>query len=84
MNRIVEKTQEPYLKKEITSFNPGDTIRVHVRLKEGEEKERIQPFEGVVISRRAADVGDFHCAARKFWDRSGAHLSTAFPDDQCD
>jgi large subunit ribosomal protein L19 len=52
MNRIVEKTQEPYLKKEITSFNPGDTIRVHVRLKEGEEKERIQPFEGVVISRR--------------------------------
>jgi large subunit ribosomal protein L19 len=53
MNRIVEKTQEPYLKKEVPAFHPGDTIRVHVRLKEGEgDKERIQPFEGVVISRR--------------------------------
>jgi large subunit ribosomal protein L19 len=53
MSRIVEKTQEPYLKKDLPVFKPGDTIKVHVRLKEGEgDKERIQPFEGVVISRR--------------------------------
>jgi len=52
MSRVVEKTQEPYLKKDLLVFRPGDTVRVHVRLKEGEEKERIQPFEGVVICRR--------------------------------
>jgi large subunit ribosomal protein L19 len=52
MSRVVEKTQEPYLKKDLLAFRPGDTVRVHVRLKEGDEKERIQPFEGVVICRR--------------------------------
>jgi large subunit ribosomal protein L19 len=53
MNRLVDKAQG--LKKDIPAFRPGDTIRVHVKLKEaegGKEKERIQPFEGVVISRR--------------------------------
>ena len=53
MNRIVEKVQEAQLRKNIPEFRPGDTVRVHVRLKEAEgEKERLQPFEGVVISRR--------------------------------
>ena len=53
MNRIVDKTQEKLLRKDAPDFRPGDTIRVHVRLKEAEgEKERIQPFEGVVMSRR--------------------------------
>jgi large subunit ribosomal protein L19 len=48
----VEKVQEGQLRNDIPEFRPGDTLRVHVRLKEGEgEKERIQPFEGVVISR---------------------------------
>jgi large subunit ribosomal protein L19 len=53
MNRLVDKAQG--LKRDIPTFRPGDTIRVHVKLKEaegGKEKERIQPFEGVVISRR--------------------------------
>jgi len=53
MNRLVDKAQG--LKKDIPAFRPGDTVRVHVKLKEaegGKEKERIQPFEGVVISRR--------------------------------
>jgi len=53
MNRAIEKLQEAQLRKDLPAFRPGDTVRVHVRLKEGEgEKERIQPFEGVVISRR--------------------------------
>lgn len=53
MRPIVAKTQESVLRKDIPEFRPGDTIRVHVRLKEGEgDKERIQPFEGVVISKR--------------------------------
>ncbi len=53
MNRVVEKLQEAQLRKNLPTFHPGDTVRVHVRLKEAEgEKERIQPFEGVVIGKR--------------------------------
>lgn len=58
MNRVVAKLQEAQLRKDLPRFRPGDTVRVHVRLKEAEgEKERIQPFEGVVISRRGKLTG---------------------------
>jgi large subunit ribosomal protein L19 len=51
MNRLdsVDKLQ---LKSNIPDFIPGDTVRVHVRIKEGENKERLQSFEGVVIARK--------------------------------
>jgi large subunit ribosomal protein L19 len=53
MNRIVEKLESSQVRESIPKFAPGDTVRVHVRLREGEgERERIQPFEGVVIGRR--------------------------------
>ncbi len=53
MSQVVEKIQQSQLKQDIPTFRSGDTLRVFVRLKEGEEgKERIQPFEGVVIKRR--------------------------------
>ncbi|MBK9214851.1 MAG: 50S ribosomal protein L19 [Chloracidobacterium sp.] len=54
MNRldIVEKTQ---LKENIPAFQPGDTVRVHVRIKEG-NKERLQAFEGVCIARKHGGV----------------------------
>jgi large subunit ribosomal protein L19 len=53
MNRVVEKLQKSQLRKDLPIICSGDTVRVHVRLKEAEgEKERIQPFEGVVISKR--------------------------------
>jgi large subunit ribosomal protein L19 len=58
MNRVVDKVQEAYARKGIPEFRAGDTVRVHVRLREGEgEKERIQPFEGVVIKRRGRLAG---------------------------
>jgi len=48
MNRLdgVEKTQ---MKEDIPAFQPGDTLRVHVRIKEG-NKERLQAFEGICIA----------------------------------
>ena len=51
MNRLdlVEKTQ---LRDSIPDFQPGDTVRVHVRIKESETKERLQAFEGIVIARK--------------------------------
>ena len=52
MNRVVEKLQEAQLRKDLPEFRPGDTLRVHVRIREAEgDKERIQPFEGVVIAK---------------------------------
>jgi large subunit ribosomal protein L19 len=45
---VIEASQ---LKRDRTGFAPGDTVRVHVRVIEG-EKERIQVFEGVVIRKR--------------------------------
>lgn len=59
MKPIVAKAQESQLRKDLPVFRPGDTVRVNVRLKEGEgEKERIQPFEGVVMSRRGELLGE--------------------------
>ncbi len=53
MSATVEKVQQAQLRKDLPNFRPGDTVRVHVRLKEAEgEKERIQQYEGVVISKR--------------------------------
>ncbi len=50
MNRLdsIEQTQ---LKENIPMFQSGDTIKVHVRIKEG-NKERLQVFEGIVIARK--------------------------------
>ena len=50
MNRLdaVEQTQ---IKENIPAFKPGDTLKVHVRIKEG-NKERLQVFEGVCIARK--------------------------------
>src|ERR1700689_3738415 len=59
MKPIIRKVQEYQIRKDHPLFRPGDTIRVHVRLKEGEsDKERIQPFEGVVMSRRGELSGE--------------------------
>src|SRR5215218_6782484 len=54
MNRLdtVEQTQ---IKENTPNFQPGDTLRVHVRIKEG-NKERLQAFEGIVIARKHGGV----------------------------
>lgn len=54
MNRLdsVDKTQ---LKENIPAFQPGDSLKVHVRIKEG-NKERLQVFEGVCIARKHGGV----------------------------
>src|SRR6202035_1459485 len=53
MSLVLAKVQGGQVRQDVPAFRPGDTIRIHVRLKEAEgDKERIQPFEGVVISRR--------------------------------
>ena len=51
----VEKVSSAQLRKNAPAFRPGDTVRVHVRITEG-DKSRVQPFEGVVIGRRGRSV----------------------------
>jgi len=55
MNRLdsIEKAQ---MREGIPEFQPGDTVRVHVRIKESETKERLQAFEGVVIARKGGGI----------------------------
>ena len=57
MKPIIVKVQQSQLRKDHPVFRPGDTVRVNVRLKEG-DKERIQAFEGVVMARRGELLGE--------------------------
>ncbi len=52
-NPIIEKLLAKSRRTDIPKFGPGDTIKVQVKIREG-EKERLQAFEGVVISRSEA------------------------------
>jgi large subunit ribosomal protein L19 len=45
---LIEYVESKHTRKDLTEFRTGDTVRVHWKVKEG-EKERVQPFEGVVI-----------------------------------
>ncbi len=51
MSNIIQQLEQEQLKKDIPDFAPGDTVRVQVRVKEG-NRERLQAFEGVVIARK--------------------------------
>jgi large subunit ribosomal protein L19 len=57
-NLIIEKLLSKTRRSDLPQFGPGDTVRVHVRIKEG-EKERLQAFEGVVISRTRGPQASF-------------------------
>jgi large subunit ribosomal protein L19 len=56
MNRM-SAVQRDGLREDIPEFRPGDTVRVSVRVREG-DKERLQAFEGVCIGRRGAGVSE--------------------------
>ena len=55
MHAFIE-TQKEWMKN-VPPFRPGDTVRVNVRVKEG-DKERLQAFEGVCIARKGAGVSE--------------------------
>ena len=55
MNRL-DSIEKPQMRADIPAMEPGDTVRVHVRIKESETKERIQVFEGLVIGRKGGGV----------------------------
>jgi len=57
-NLIIEKLLAKTKRTDLPEFEPGDTIRVHVKIKEG-DKERVQAFEGVVISQAKGPQASF-------------------------
>jgi large subunit ribosomal protein L19 len=56
MHPFIE-TQKEYMRGDVPPFRPGDTLRVMVRVKEG-DKERLQAFEGICIARRGGGVSE--------------------------
>jgi large subunit ribosomal protein L19 len=51
MTNVIEQLEAEQMKDDIPAFGPGDTVKVQVRVKEG-ERERLQTYEGVVIAKR--------------------------------
>jgi large subunit ribosomal protein L19 len=56
MERLAEASREG-LRTDLPAFEPGDTVKVMVRVKEG-EKERLQAFEGIVVARRGGGISE--------------------------
>ena len=54
---LVKALSSQYMKAELPEMRVGDTVRVHVRIKEG-SRERIQVFEGVIIARKGGGIGE--------------------------
>lgn len=57
MHPIIRELEKEQLRSDLPSFRPGDTLRVHVKVIEG-QRERIQVFEGVVIRRRGTGISE--------------------------
>ncbi len=57
INPTIEKFEARFLKTDLPSFRPGDTVRVHVKIREG-DKERVQVFEGTVIARNNRGISE--------------------------
>jgi len=56
MKRIAQ-IEKGFMKEKVPAFKPGDTVKVHVKIREG-DKERIQVFQGTVISRRGSGTNE--------------------------
>lgn len=56
IDKHMKSVEAPSLRVDLPPFRPGDTVRVHVKVREA-EKERLQVFEGIVLRRRAAGLG---------------------------
>ncbi len=52
---IIDQIEKEQLRNDIAPFNVGDTVKVHVKVKEG-DKERIQVYEGVVIAKKGSGI----------------------------
>lgn len=75
MVEAMKKITKEYLSDKVPGFNPGDTISVSMKILEG-GKERVQAFQGIVIQRRGADLGQT-VTVRK--SSNGVYVERIFP-----
>ncbi len=72
---LVEKITKNQLKTDVPEFKVGDTVRVDVKIREG-NKERIQAFEGVVIAKRNGGISETFTVRKK---SAGVGVERIFP-----
>jgi large subunit ribosomal protein L19 len=72
---ILKMVTNEQLKKDINEFGTGDTVRVHVKIKEG-ARERIQVFEGIIIKRQGGGIAETFTVRRI---ASGVGVERTFP-----
>lgn len=72
---ILDSVAQEYLKKDFPAFNVGDTVRVHVKIKEG-NRERIQMFEGFVLKKQNGGIAETFTVRRI---ASGVGVEKTFP-----
>ncbi|HAP93412.1 MAG TPA: 50S ribosomal protein L19 [Desulfotomaculum sp.] len=72
---LLQSFEQDQMKKEFPDFRPGNTVRVHVKVVEG-SRERIQVFEGTVIRRRGAGLGETFTVRRVSY---GVGVERTFP-----
>jgi large subunit ribosomal protein L19 len=75
-NLIIEKLLSKAKRTDLPAFAPGDTVRVQVKIKEG-DKERLQAFEGVVIARSRGPQASFTVRKMSF----GQGVERIFPEN---
>lgn len=56
-NKLMQKIEDSHKRKELPELEPGDTVRVHVKIREG-DKERLQAYEGVMIARNNSGISE--------------------------
>ena len=72
---IMKSIAQEYIKNDITAFGVGDTVKVHIKIKEG-NRERIQVFEGFVLKRQNGGISETF-TVRKI--SSGVGVEKTFP-----
>ncbi|MDQ0287586.1 large subunit ribosomal protein L19 [Desulfofundulus luciae] len=72
---LIQSLEQEQMKTDIPDFRPGDTVRVHVKVVEG-NRERIQVFEGVVIRRRGGGLSETFTVRRVSY---GVGVERTFP-----
>lgn len=72
---VMKSIAQDYIKSDIPAFGVGDTVKVHIKIKEG-NRERIQIFEGFVLKRQNGGIGETFTVRRI---ASGVGVEKTFP-----
>lgn len=75
MSNIIAEIEKEYMKTDVPAFDVGDTVRVSVKVKEG-NRERIQAFEGIVIAKKNGSVRETFTVRRVSF---GVGIERTFP-----